>query len=395
MGSVRFNRQRQTWAIDYVDARGVRTRQSIGKGEAGRKLARQILAQREAEAVMGKHRILPARTPRFAEFADDWLTQARARVRPKTADFYRVLLDHHLRPFFGEMRLGAITRADVEKYLLQASTTPRDGRKHPAAPKTVNHSLTLLKQLLGDAIERGLLQEQPAARVAPLAVAEREEPRFLTPEQVDRLLAASPEPWRTLWLFLLHTGCRRGEALAVRWSDVDLEGRTVAIRHSPGRVRDGSHYVIREGPLKTRASRRTLTLSETLAAALLAHPAGDDPVRDYVFPSGTGGPLDPDGVDRAWRRCLDLAGLPSFPLHSTRHTTIAALIAGGAHPKAIQAWAGHAHITTTLQTYGGLMPSALEGLETRLEAALNGDNKATAGVARENAGPRKSLKPAS
>jgi len=92
--------------------------------------------------------------------------------------------------------------------------------------------------------------------------------------------------------------------------------------------------------------------------------------RDYVFRSPSGGPLDQDNVKRAFRRHLTLAGLPRIRFHDLRHTHASLLIALNFHPKMIQARMGHASITTTLNTYGHLMPSAFAGVGDRLDALL-------------------------
>lgn len=76
-------------------------------------------------------------------------------------------------------------------------------------------------------------------------------------------------------------------------------------------------------------------------------------------------------MDRAFKRHLALAGLPSIRFHDLRHTHASLLIATGVHPKAIQARLGHASITTTLNTYGHLMPSAFAGVGARVESLLN------------------------
>jgi integrase len=110
--------------------------------------------------------------------------------------------------------------------------------------------------------------------------------------------------------------------------------------------------------------------------ALVALPQRDGS-DDHVFRSRAGGPLDPDNVDRAFKRHLDLAGLPAMRFHDLRHTHVGLLIAAGVHPKAIQARLGHASITTTLNTYGHLMPAAVAGIGGRVAAVLNGNRKAT------------------
>jgi integrase len=386
MGSVRSRiwRGQRVYFIDYVAADGRRIRQTIGLGDGSRRIARQVLAQREAEAILGKHRILPAHTARFAEFAADWLQRVAGRVKPKTLELYEDGVKHHLLPWFGGMRLAAITSSEVESYLAAKSTGTRRGRGGQAvrlAPKTVNITLTLLKQILKDAIEQGLLSESSALRTKPLrdSRAESEQRQFLTPAEVDKLLAIAEPPYGTLYLTAVHTGMRRGELLGLRWRDVDLRTGRIQVRRSLARFKNGARYVVGETPLKTRYSRRTIEdLSSSLRDALLALPAGDDEEWDYVFRSRAGGPMDPDNLDRTFRRHLALAGLPQVRFHDLRHTHASLLIAAGVHPKAIQARLGHASITTTLNTYGHLMPSAFEGVGERLDRILEaGKSKPT------------------
>jgi integrase len=382
MGTVRFNAQRRAWMIDYTDAAGRRIRQTIGGGDGGKRLARKVLAQREAEVRVGVHRLPANRTPTFAEFAAEWLERQRARgLRPKTLEAYEDALDHHLLPTFGALRLGAITRRDVDAYLVARVAVRRPRRRGtkkdetpeavPFAAATINKSLVVLKAMLRDAVEQGHLTENPAAKVRAIREPDREETlHVLQPDEIARLLDAAEDPWRTLYAVAVQTGLRRGELLALRWSDLDLRKGLVYVRRSLARVREGDGYAVREVPLKTRHSRRTVDLSPATVERLLTHPAGDDPERDFVFRSRAGGPIDPENVARALRRHLTAAGLPAVRFHDLRHTHASLLIAAGVHPKAMQARLGHGSITTTLNIYGHLMPSAFQGVGAQLDALL-------------------------
>src|SRR2546426_11907585 len=112
---------------------------------------------------------------------------------------------------------------------------------------------------------------------------------------------------------------------------------------------------------------------------------------DARYGSQAGGPIDPDNLDRAFKRHLDIAGLPEIRFHDLRHTAASLLIAAGVHPKAIQARLGHASITTTMNVYAHLMPSAFEGVGERLSAVLQGKDKAK----NKSAGPATLTEPAS
>ncbi len=284
MGSVRYRRDRGLWTIDYVDATGRRVRETIGSGEDNKRLARKILAQREAEAILGQHRVLPTQTPRFGEFADDWLRRQRTRgLRPATIVSYEGAVNVHLRPVFGEQRLGAITRAAVDAYVTAKRETGtkrgRLGRRAPLSATTVAYTLRILKSVLSDAVDQGHLAESPAARVRPLRSPDdgTERLHFFTPDEIGRLLDIAPEPWRTLYEVAVHTGMRRGELLGLHWRDVDLEKGVIHVRRSLGRMKDGDGYVVREAPLKTRASRRVIDLSPALVQTLLGFPLGTIP----------------------------------------------------------------------------------------------------------------------
>lgn len=192
------------------------------------------------------------------------------------------------------------------------------------------------------------------------------------------------EPYRMLYLIAVDTGLRRGELLGLHWQDVDLSRKLLYVRRSLGRIREGNRYVVREMAVKTRHSRRTIDVSPAVVAALLVHRTNGDSHTDYVFRSRAGGPIDPSDLNRVFRRHLALAGLPHVRFHDLRHTHASLLIEAGVHPKAIQVRMGHASITTTLNTYGHLMPSAFQGVGEKLDALFQGNGKAPCGTRRGN-----------
>jgi hypothetical protein len=175
-------------------------RQTIGHGDENRRLAKRVLAQREAEAQLGLHRLPAARTPTFAEFATGWMDRQRARgLRPKTLESYEDALTHHLLPTFGAVRLGAVTRRDVDAFLVERTQVRRSRLRRkktdtppptvPYAAATINKALIVLKAILSDAVEHGVLSENPAARVKALRAPDRADAvRALSSEDVTRLL---------------------------------------------------------------------------------------------------------------------------------------------------------------------------------------------------------------
>ena len=378
MGTIRkrLHKGQAVWFVDYIAANGQRVRQTIGPGDENRRLAKKVLAQREAETKLGIYNLPATQTMRFDEYAAEWMRRVRARnLAPASVEIYEGMVRHHLLPFFGGMRLGAITRRDVDRYLVEEregrTRRGKKGQRVPISPRTVNSSLTVLRFMLREAVEQDLITSNPAIGVRPLRQPHGDElVHALQPDDIARLLDVAAEPYRALYLLALTTGLRRGELLGLRWGDVDLQKGLLFVRRSLTRVRQGNHYVIREGPTKSRLSRRTIDLSPETVQVLLQHPAGDDPARDYVFHSRTGGPIDPSNLDTSFRRDLAAAGLPEIRFHDLRHTHASLLITAGVHPKAIQARLGHASIQTTLNIYGHLMPSAFEGVGAQLDGLL-------------------------
>ena len=188
-----------------------------------------------------------------------------------------------------------------------------------------------------------------------------------------------------------YGGLRFGEASALRVVHLRLLERRVEIAEGSSEVR-GHVYL---GPLKTKESRRTVTIPAFLADELGRH-LGNLPElegsnasssgRDLVFPAPEGGPLRRTNFRRRfWAPAVTLADLRGSPtFHDLRHTAVALAIAEGAHPKAIQARLGHASITTTLNVYGHLLPSLEVELAERLDAART---QALAARVRRGAGP--------
>src|SRR5713226_2717899 len=387
MGTIRtrvYADGRRLIFVDFVAADGRRVREVIHtpSGENLRRFARKVLQQREAEAILGQHRLRAKETPRFGEYAAEWLQRKTPQIRPKTLELYEDMLTFHLPPYFGQMRVGAITRRVVEEHLsarhqlaehLRRTAGESKPRRRLSA-RTINVGLGLLKQIMQDAVDHGVIGANPAARVKPLrdpAAEDGDRLHIFQPDEITRLLDFADEPYRTLYdLIIYGSGLRRGEALALRWRDLDLQARRLQVQRQLSRVRDGGKYVVREEPLKTKHARRAIEdLPESVVQALLALPRSGDPARDWVFRTRVRReergcmrtvevPLDPDNLDRAFKRHLTSAGLADRPFHATRHTHASLLIAAGVHPKAIQARLGHSSIKVTMDIYGHLMPSA-------------------------------------
>jgi integrase len=193
---------------------------------------------------------------------------------------------------------------------------------------------------------------------------ERRAIRILSVEEVEALADAFDPRYRVIVLLGAYAGLRFGEASALRTPHLRLLERRIEIFEGSSEV-NGKLYV---GPLKTKESRRVVTIPAFLADELGQH-LGRCASPDLVFPASSGRPLRRTNFGhRFWAPAVKAAGnSPAPTFHHLRHTAAALAIAEGAHPKAIQARLGHASITTTLNLYGHLFPSLDVELAERLE----------------------------
>ena len=178
------------------------------------------------------------------------------------------------------------------------------------------------------------------------------------------LIQVAPVGDRAVIALAAWSGMRWGEVVGLPRRLVDLDARKVRVEQ--GLSRQGGRYVL--GPLKTSASRRTISLSAEVAMALRVHMGqrggGSD---DLVFTGKRGAYLrGSNWRARVWLPTVDAAGFAGLRFHDLRHTHAAWMIAAGEHPKVISSRLGHSSVATTLDRYGHLMEGLAEGTADRL-----------------------------
>lgn len=284
---------------------------------------------------------------------DEWaethfsaITKANAATVARYRRIYRQRWQRHL----GHLRLSTITRVDVARAL-----NAQDGKD-----KTVLNAWGVLTHMLKQAAADGLIPRSPTVGVRPSrnTAHEEVEHRYLTQREFWQVLDATPAHWQPFVTFLAGTGCRYGEAVALQVADVDLAGATVRITKAERQDPEHPGKTI-IGPTKSRKSKRTVTLPAEVVATLAPIMAGRKRT-DLLFRAPQGGPVRHRTFYRdIWLRViLGRAGLeePQPRLHDLRHSHVAWLIAAGAQLPVIQARLGHEKITTTIDTYGHLLP---------------------------------------
>lgn len=348
-----------TYYIAYR-ANGKQKRETVGPNK---KVAEKVLAQRVAQVVMGDYIEVTEIT--FDDFADKWLNEhARPRVKGRTYEVYRNMIDKHLRPAFSGCSVSRITSGRIREYLCSQATSK--------SAKTLNNLLVLMNTMFKHAKKWGYLKTNPADDVEKFQQ-EHREMDYLNPNEINQLLNSSEEPYRTLFMTAVLTGMRRAEILALQWGDIDWNSNSIYVRRSLYWVNKPTDEVKWKfvAP-KSKLSKRVITMSPALKKALEIHKIMS-PINahDLVFVNRAGNPMSPDNmVKRYFHAALRLAGLRKIRFHDLRHSFCSLLIAQGENIKFIQSQLGHSSIQTTLDRYGHLLPVDHIGVGMRLDSQI-------------------------
>lgn len=286
----------------------------------------------------------------FAQWAERWkATTVGLREATRVRD--HGYLDWYAIPAFGDVQLGSIDHVLLEDWVAALSKE--------RAPATVAKALQLVRRVLQNAVAAGMIATDPSATVKAPKV-EREEMRFLSVEEVDALADAIDPRYRAVVYVGAYGGLRMSEIFGLRWARVDLGTGQLRITENLVEV-DSQLYT---AGLKTRASRRTVTLPQVARRELELVPTDDE----YVWTAPKGGPVRLNTWrPRVWAPAVKQAGLGHVRPHDLRHTCAALMIAAGAQPLEVSRRLGHTSVRFTLDTYGHLMPSAEGSLNDSLD----------------------------
>jgi len=345
------------------DARG-RRRYHNKTVHGTKKDAQRYLTKAQRDNDLGQF-IEPSDRP-FETFLQEWLAGAvAARVTAKTASDYASLLRLHVTPSLGDRKLSQLASVDIQK--LYTGMLERG-----LSARTIRYTHAVLSSALQQAVKWDLLSRNPAKAV-DLPRNDQREMKVLSPEQATAFLtAAKDDRWYALWHLLLVTGMRPGEALALRWSD--LEGQKVRIQRNLVRHADG-RWELKEP--KTQRGRRTVSIPPATATLLQQHRRVQIEERvksrreyvdqEFVFAAGNGSPLDwRILVQRHFDKVIKAAGLPRIRPYDLRHTAATLLLADGENVKVVSERLGHASAALTLDVYSHVLPDMQHGAAERM-----------------------------
>ena len=331
--------------------------------ETGKRIVKNVLGKTQAEvkaklarAIEESREIDPIRSDEYtvAEWLRLWYElYAKPNIRPTTAEYYRRCIELHTIPRIGEVKLNQLTSREIQKLYkdLQENGRLREcqKRKQPGlSGSTVRGIHMMLHNALDRAVKERLLLRNPTEDCI-IPKLEKQEMKILHPEDMRAYLSAADKRGVLPMFYLeLTSGIRKGELVALLWSDLDEKNRTISVSKQALRSPDGEITVSRP---KTENSIRKISIPQE-AIELLKAEHSKHPNNPYMFPSPkNGGMYYPDSVVKLHMKILKDAGLEHIRFHDLRHTFATLALQNGVDVKTVSSMLGHYDAGFTLRTY--------------------------------------------
>jgi integrase len=304
--------------------------------------------------------------------------EALNKISPKTAERYRELLTNQIIPHIGGKALQKLKTTDVENWPATLMTRGRKDGEGGLSGRTIHHAHRLLSKALKDAVKHGIVIGNTAAAEQPPKV-DAEEITILEAGDVkavvEKLRGHLLYPIAIIALF---AGLRRGELLALRWCDVDLDAAVITVGRAIEETRSG----LRIKEPKTKSGLREVSMPAIVVDTLRAHrkaqleqrfalglgKLADDAL---LFCRLDGSLMSPRGLSRDWIYATRRLGLPRVKFHSLRHTHASHLIHAGIDVVKISKRLGHSKPTITLNVYAHLFQRRDDQSRNAIDAAVS------------------------
>lgn len=351
--------------VYYRDYSGIR-RRLRANGRSKAEARRRVNDALSRALAVGSDGDFTARST-LADGTNGWLAMYEGLVQrgsrsPSTLDLYRHAVKRHIIPGVGALRLGEVSTARMDRFLQSVLDT--------SGYATAKLCRTVLSGVCGWLVRRDGLKHNPIRDVTPLEQDRDRTARALSVEEIRDWLAildsdpvARRKDLPELARFILATGLRLGEALGVRWSDVDMDRGVVHVERTVIRVKGQG---LKASRLKSRTSYRVLVLPEWCLAMLRARRVRLGAFDGPVFADSKGGYRDRNNVGRAFREVRAGTAFDWVKPHTYRKTVATLLDGSGATARMIADQLGHSRVSMTQDVYLGrrsVDPSVAQALE--------------------------------
>jgi integrase len=360
------------WAI-VIDVPQDGKRKQRWHSFKGTKRQAQIECARLLTELKAGTTIEPSRMT-VAAFLERWIEHMRGQVSPRSHERYAEIARKNLAPLLGALTLTKVQPAHISTAYAKALASGRRDGNGGLSARTVTHMHRVLREALQQALRWQLLARNPADAVKPPKV-ERKQMKVLDTDATAGLIeAARGSPLFVAIMLGVRCGLRRGEVVALRWRNVDLERGQISVVASAEQTEQG----VREKEPKN-GKGRTIVLSSTEIEELRSHRVRqaqallalgvrltDD---HHVVAREDGQALQPRSLTHAFVKFVRRHGF-QIRLHDLRHSHATHMLAAGIHPKIAQERLGHSSVGITLDLYSHVLPGMQAEAVSRVDAVL-------------------------
>ena len=331
---------------------------------------------REAKSVM--HRMITEMeqglltkksNKKVGDWMDEWLNNYLINVEETTRVGYKSKIKCYIKPAIGDIYLRSLRAEHVQRMV-------NDMHSRGLSPKNIRDAFNNVNAAMKKAVKLRIIPHNPCEAVE-LPKLKKYHANVYTTEMIQKLLNIASGTDMFLPVFMLvMVGLRRGELLALRWSDIDFDKGILKVRRNM--VKGEKGFVIKSP--KTESGIRDIHLGNDVMEVLReAREHYDELIRDYgygfqdldfVICQKDGSPYKPDSMTQKWVRFLDAHDLPRIRLHDLRHSNATALIQAGVNPRVVQQRLGHSDVNITLNTYTHVLPEMDVEAAEKLDAIL-------------------------
>lgn len=370
-GSI-YQRKDGRWTAE-ISVEGGKSKFFYGKTrkEVQEKLKTALYEQQRGMLITGPQQ-------KVGQFLTHWLEDVHKQsIRSRTYERYEEIVRLHLVPEIGYHQIQKLSPQHLQSFY-------KKKLEEGLSTTTVISLHNVLHKALETAVRWNLIGRNTCDLVSPPR-RKRFEIQPLSIQQIHQFLAvARGHRLEALFILALATGMRRGEILALKWQDIDLEKGALQVRRILTRIPSklpGKGF--EETEPKTDKGRRGIVLPAFTVEALKHHrlkqieakrqagPAWQD--HDYVFCTSIGTHLNPTrDVLNVFKSLLKLAGLPDIRFHDLRHSSATMLLGMKVHPKIVQEILGHSQINITMDIYSHVLPTMQEEAMNKINEALQG-----------------------
>ena len=356
VGTRPYKRKDGRWCAKYdkgIDGATGKRKYGYIYGSTAAEVKQKLV---EIESNLQKGTFIDRSSLTVANWLTSWLEDYKKQsIKPSTYKRYDTMIHNYMIPSLGGIKLQQIKPEHIQKMINSLG-------EQGLSPRTIQYVHRVLSMALSQAVENEILLKNPA-KPTNLPKRRKKEARALTrDEQAAFINALNDDPLEKAIKFVLATGVRVGEMLALTWNDIDFDNGKVKINKNLQRI-DGN--IIITTP-KTEKGKRDIPLLPETAQLLKTQKKHQLEQRlkagsawekgEYVFSTSLGTPLDKSNINRTIHRICKTEGIKPFSVHVLRHTFATRGLEAGIDLKVMQEILGHASLAMTADTYSHVMP---------------------------------------